>query len=220
MRAFLALDFPTSREALAQLRRLGGARCGVKVGLELFTAAGPPLVRRLKADGVFLDLKVHDIPHTMEGAARSAAELGADLLTVHATAGPRGVAAAVAGARGSGTQILAVTVLTSEGGDVAGRVLRLARESAAAGAHGLVMSVEAARAARRAVGPGLLLVTPGIRFADGVAHDQARVATPGVAGREGADAMVLGRAVFGAADPAAALARALAQFRSGRRGRV
>jgi orotidine-5'-phosphate decarboxylase len=219
VRAFLALDFSTAREARAQRGRVGDSRCGVKVGLELFTAAGPPLVRSLKAAGwrVFLDLKVHDIPRTMEGAARSAAGLGADLLTVHAAAGPAGVAAAVAGARGSGTRILAVTVLTSQGGNVAGRVLDLALEAVAAGAPGLILSVEEVASVRRAVGPGTLLVTPGIRFKDSDLHDQSRVATPDRAGREGADAMVLGRAVFGAPDPAAALRRALRLYREGSR---
>jgi orotidine-5'-phosphate decarboxylase len=219
VRAFLALDFATAREARAQLGRLGDSRCGVKVGLELFTAAGPPLVRSLKAAGwrVFLDLKVHDIPRTMEGAARSASGLGADLLTVHAAAGPAGVAAAVAGTRGSRTRILAVTVLTSQGGEVAGRVLELAREACAAGAPGLVLSVDEARAVRSAVGPGRLLVTPGIRFKDSELHDQSRVASPDRAGREGADAMVLGRAVFGAPDPSAALRLALRLYRDGRR---
>lgn len=219
VRAFLALDFATAREARAQLRRLGEARCGVKVGLELFTAAGPPLVRALRSEGwrVFLDLKVHDIPRTMQGAARSAAALGADLLTVHASAGAEGVAAAVAGTRGTGTRILAVTVLTSQGGAVAGRVLGLARLAAGAGAPGLVLSVSEISVVRHAVGPGVLLVTPGIRFKDNELHDQRRVATPGLAGSRGADAMVLGRAVFGAPDPGAALARALRMYRTGRR---
>ena len=219
VRAFLALDFPSARAALAQLRRLGSARCGLKVGLELFTAAGPPLVRRLRAEGwrVFLDLKLHDIPRTMEGAARAAGALGADLVTVHAAAGPEGVAAAVAGVRGSGARILAVTVLTSEGGEVAGRVLELGRSALGAGAHGLVLAVSEVRRMRAAGGPGGLLVTPGIRFDDNEIHDQKRVATPARAGAEGADAMVLGRAVWEAPDPAGALARALLEYRRGRR---
>jgi orotidine-5'-phosphate decarboxylase len=220
-RIILALDRPGGASALALVEAIPNLRW-VKVGLELFTAAGPALVRRLRADGwrVFLDLMVHDIPRTMEGAARAAAALGVDLLTVHASAGPPGVAAAVAGARRSGTRILAVTVLTSQGGEVAGRVVELAREAVRSGAHGLVLAVEEARAVRSAVGPGVLLVTPGIRFIESELHDQRRVATPDRAGREGADAMVLGRAVFGAGDPAGALRQALRLYREGRRAGV
>ncbi len=217
VRVFLALDFENLREARAELRRLGGARCGVKVGLELFTAAGPAAVKGFRKDGwrVFLDLKLHDIPRTMERAAAAAAALGADLLTVHAAAGPDGVAAAVAGVKATRTRILAVTVLTSQGGDVGAEAERRAREAVGAGAHGLICSVDEASRIRRAVGPGALIVTPGIRFAEGEVHDQKRVATPDRAGREGSDAMVLGRAVFGAPDPTVALRKAQKLFNMG-----
>lgn len=220
VRAFLALDFQSLRAARAELRRLGGARCGVKVGLELFTAAGPSAVKGFRKDGwrVFLDLKLHDIPRTMERAAAAAAALGADLLTIHAAAGEEGVAGAVAGVHGTRTRILAVTVLTSQGGDVAAEAVLLARMAVGAGAHGLICSVEEAARIRTAVGPGALIVTPGIRFADGETHDQRRVATPDRAGREGSDAMVLGRAVFDSTDPGAALMRAQKLFNIGLKG--
>jgi orotidine-5'-phosphate decarboxylase len=214
VRAFLALDFSTMAEARRELRRLGASRTGVKVGLELFTAAGPAAVKKFRADGwrVFLDLKLHDIPRTMERAAAAAAAIGADLLTVHASAGEAGVRAAVLGVRGSRTRILAVTVLTSEGGDVAGEAVLRARMAVGAGAHGLICSVEEARSIRREVGPGALIITPGIRFSEGEAHDQKRVATPEQAGGEGADAMVLGRAIFGDPRPSEALKRANRMF--------
>lgn len=217
MRAFLAMDFDGPREAARRLRALGDARAGVKVGLELFTAAGPPIVRSLEARGwrVFLDLKLHDIPRTMERAAAAAAALGADLLTVHASAGAEGVSAAVRGVRGSRTRILAVTVLTSQGGDVAALAAERAREAVSAGAHGLICSVDEVALLREVAGPGALLVTPGIRFAGGEAHDQRRVATPERAGKEGSDAMVLGRAIWDAASPKAALLMAQDQFTKG-----
>jgi len=190
------------------------------VGLEIFTAEGPPAVRAAAALGrpVFLDLKLHDIPNTVEGAARSAASSGAALLTVHASGGPEMVRAAVRGA-GGGVRILAVTVLTSLdaaaleriglAGPPESAVVRLAKLAVDAGAGGLVCSPHEVAAVREAVGPGPLLVVPGVRPVGTALGDQARVATPEAAVRSGADVIVLGRPLRDAPDPAAA-ARAIA----------
>jgi orotidine-5'-phosphate decarboxylase len=168
---------------------------------------------------VFLDLKLHDIPNTVEGAARSAAASGASLLTIHAAGGATMVEAAVRGAGGR-LRVLAVTVLTSldaealraiglEGPPEAA-VVRLARLAVAAGAGGIVCSPHEVRAVRAAVGPAPLLVVPGVRPAGAAKGDQARVATPAEAVASGADVIVLGRPLRDAADPAAA-ARAVAR---------
>jgi orotidine-5'-phosphate decarboxylase len=192
----------------------------LKVGLELFAAEGPAAVRAAAALGrpVFLDLKLHDIPNTVEGAARSAARTGASLLTVHASGGAEMIRAAVRGA-GPGVGILAVTVLTSLGpkaldevglaGPAEAAVVRLARLAVEAGARGLVCSPLEVAAVRAAVGPGPLLVVPGVRPVGAARGDQARVATPEEAVRAGADVLVLGRPLRDAPDPAAA-ARAIA----------
>jgi len=210
-----ALDFGALEEAEAFARVVLPYVGMLKVGLELFLSEGPPAVRTLAALGrpVFLDLKLHDIPHTVEGAARSAAATGARLLTVHAAGGPAMVAAAVRGA-GPGVRILAVTVLTSLDADSLeeiglegppeAAVLRLARLAVAAGAGGLVCSPGEVRAVRDAVGTGPLLVVPGIRPAGAARADQARVATPAAAVKGGADVIVLGRPLRESADPAAA----------------
>jgi len=185
------------------------------VGLELFTAAGPEVVRALRARGrrVFLDLKLHDIPNTVAGAAKSAAALGAEMLTVHAAGGASMVRAAVETA--GSVRILAVTVLTSlaEGAlpasfppdtKVEDLVLRLAEEALQAGAQGLVCSGAEVRALRKRFGAAPLLVVPGTR-PHGAGHgDQARVVSPKEALDGGASWLVVGRAVTGAADPRAA----------------
>ncbi|MBI5066867.1 MAG: orotidine-5'-phosphate decarboxylase [Deltaproteobacteria bacterium] len=215
-----ALDFATWPEASAFARAVAPAVGMLKVGLELFAAEGPPAVRAAAALGrpVFLDLKLHDIPNTVEGAARSAAASGAALLTVHASGGPRMVEAAVRGA-GARVRILAVTVLTSLdepqlqriglAGPAEQAVVRLARLAVEAGAGGLVCSPLEVAAVRAAVGPGPLLVVPGVRPAGAARGDQQRVATPAEAVRAGADVLVLGRPLRDAADPVAA-ARAVA----------
>ncbi|HSB19837.1 MAG TPA: orotidine-5'-phosphate decarboxylase [Anaeromyxobacteraceae bacterium] len=215
-----ALDFGTWQAAEPFARAVAPVVGMLKVGLELFASEGPAAVRAAAALGrpVFLDLKLHDIPNTVEGAARSAVACGASLLTVHASGGPRMVEAAVKGAGGR-LRILAVTVLTSLDDDQLGRiglagpaeaaVVRLARLAAEAGAGGLVCSPLEVAAVRAAVGPGPLLVVPGVRPPGAAAGDQARVATPAEAVRAGADVVVLGRPLREAADPAAA-ARAIA----------
>jgi orotidine-5'-phosphate decarboxylase len=192
-----ALDFPSWAEAEPFARAIAPQVGLLKVGLELFAAGGPPVVRAAAALGlpIFLDLKLHDIPATVEGAARSAAATGASLLTVHASGGAEMIRAAVRGA-GRKVRILAVTVLTSLdaaalaaiglAGPAEEAVVRLARLAIAAGAGGLVCSPLEVAAVRAAVGPGPLLVVPG-----------------------GADVIVVGRPLRDAPDPAAA-ARAIA----------
>ena len=218
-RAIVALDVPDRAQAVALLARIGARADFVKVGSELFTAAGPDLVARMRADSrdVFLDLKWHDIPTTVRNAARSASRLDVRLVTVHASGGRAMVEAAVEGA-GPSCGVLAVTVLTSLDaaslGEAWGRpiarvqdeVLRLADLALAAGARGIVCSGAEAAAVRAAHGNALELLVPGIRLAGGDAHDQARVVTPEAAVAAGASYLVLGRAVTAASDPAATLA--------------
>src|SRR5512142_38560 len=210
-----ALDFPTWQAAEPFARAIAPEVGMLKVGLELFAAEGPAAVRTIAALGlpVFLDLKLHDIPNTVEGAARSAAATGARLLTVHAAGGAAMVKAAVKGA-GPGVRVLAVTVLTSLDaaaleaiglvGPPEAAVVRLARLAVEAGAGGLVCSPHEVAAVRAAVGPGPLLVVPGVRPAGAAKGDQARVATPAEAVRAGADVIVLGRPLRDAPDPALA----------------
>ena len=187
----VALDVPDAAGARRIVETLGDDCRFYKVGSELFTAEGPEVVRWLRAEGrdVFLDLKFHDIPATMRGAARSAATLGVRLVTVHASAGPAGVRAAVEGA-GDDCGVLAVTVLTSldaasladiwsrDALDVGDEVLRLASIAADAGAHGIVCSAHEVAGVRARFGARLAPLVPGIRLAGGAEHDQARVATP------------------------------------------
>ncbi|MFT3914147.1 MAG: orotidine-5'-phosphate decarboxylase [Anaeromyxobacteraceae bacterium] len=210
-----AIDTPSWAEGEAFARAVAPHVGMLKVGLELFTAEGPAAVKAAAALGrpVFLDLKLHDIPNTVEGAARSAARSGAALLTVHAEGGAEMVRAAVRGA-GPGVRILAVTVLTSLDGaalesiGLAGppeaAVVRLARLAVGAGAGGLVCSPHEVAAVRAAVGPGPLLVVPGVRPPGADRGDQARVATPAEAVRAGADVLVIGRPLRSAKDPAQA----------------
>lgn len=226
----VALDVPDAASMRALVARLGPSCSYYKVGLELFAAEGPPVVRWLRDEGkqVFVDLKLHDIPNTVRGAARSVARLGASLLTVHASGGPEMVRAAVEGAaEGSGEaggegrhgcDILGVTILTSmdassidtawgrTGAEVLPEVLRLAGLVAGAGGAGIVCSGHEAAAVRAAHGDALGSLVPGIRLPGGAVHDQRRVMTPGEATRAGARWLILGRAVTGAADAAAAMA--------------
>lgn len=222
----VALDYPSADAAFSLVERLPGADF-FKVGLQLYTAEGPAVVKRLKQDGrrVFLDLKLHDIPNTVAGAVRAACDLGVDLLTLHASGGSAMMeAAAAAAAKASGPPLLfGVTVLTSlraleveaawgrESVDVDDEVLRLARLCAASGLSGVVASVHEL-AAIRASAPELRVLTPGIRFGGDAAGDQARVATPGEASKAGADYIVVGRSVTAAADPAAAFQRVVSEL--------
>jgi orotidine-5'-phosphate decarboxylase len=215
----LALDVPTAADADRLLRAVPDADW-VKVGLQLFTAEGPPLVRSLVEGGrrVFLDLKLHDIPNTVAGAVRSASGLGVELLTVHASGGRAMLEAAAAAASGTGTRLLAVTVLTSlhdeevaeawgrDRLDTGAEVHRLAGLAFASGVEGVVCAVHEAGGIRADHGPDPLVLTPGIRLRGGDVGDQRRVATPAAAVAAGSDFLVIGRAVTGSPDPAGAWA--------------
>ncbi|MFM7454778.1 MAG: orotidine-5'-phosphate decarboxylase [Cyanobium sp.] len=231
----MALDGLGAEQALLLAEGIPGLRW-VKVGLELFTQAGPAVVRQLREQGwrVFLDLKFHDIPATMAGACRSAAALGAELITVHACAGTEALAraqqAAEAGAAAAGMDaaptLLAVTVLTSweerrfrqELGistTIAERVGQLADLVAAAGVGGCVCSPLEVAALRRRMPEPFVLVTPGIRPPGSDRGDQARVMTPAQAMAAGASRLVIGRPITAAADPAAAFATCCAALADG-----
>ena len=225
----VALDVPSIEEALALVDELGEGCRFYKVGGELFTACGPAVVEALRGRGVdvFLDLKFHDIPNTVAGAVRSAAAMGARLVTVHAAGGEAMLRSAVTAAGDpSACGILAITVLTSlsagQLGAVWGRsdapsvseeVLRLAGLARDAGAHGVVCSGGEAAAVKTRYGSSLATLVPGIRLAGGAAHDQARVVTPAEAAAAGARYIVLGRAVTAAPDRAAAMREVRGQLR-------
>ena len=217
-RLIFALDVPSADEARRLLDRVGDAVSFVKIGLELFTAAGPDIVRWAVAQDkrVFLDLKLFDIGETVRRATAAAAELGATLLTVHAAG--QTVRAAVEGRGRSPMKIMAVTVLTSfseadlrESGvveSVRDTVLRRARSAASGGADGFVASGGETAIIRREFGKGPLIVVPGIRPAGSSHDDQIQVTTPAGAIAAGADYLVVGRPIRDADDPAAA-ARAI-----------
>jgi orotidine-5'-phosphate decarboxylase len=228
-RLALALDVDDLVVALRLAQRVRPWFGVVKVGLELFAAAGPEAVLSLSAEGyrVFLDLKLHDIPTTVGRAARVIGALGAQYTTVHTAGGPAMVRAAVDGmAEGAAAAgmtapcVLGVTVLTSDV-DAPAETLRARAElAAAAGCGGLVCAAVDLAVTRRAA-PGLITVVPGIRPAGVAGDDQARAATPGAAIEAGADILVIGRAVTGAEDPeavAAAVADEVAASAGARRG--
>jgi orotidine-5'-phosphate decarboxylase len=220
-RLILALDVPGENEALRLADSLRPELAWVKVGLQLFTACGPDVVRRLVSLGlrVFLDLKLHDIPNTVAGAVRSAARLGVSMLSVHASGGTGMLRAAVEAAREGVTSpaIIAVTLLTSLGqtdiddlgfsGRPRDMVLRLAALGLRAGVDGLVTSPREVALLRAAHGNDPLLVTPGVRPSGSAADDQARIAAPGQAVQDGADYLVIGRPITRDPDPAAAADR-------------
>ncbi len=215
----VALDFADAASALALVERLDPALCRLKVGKELFTAAGPELVRALVARGfeVFLDLKFHDIPNTVAAACRAAAGLGVWMLNVHASGGRRMLSAAqeVLAGLPQPPRLIAVTVLTSMSAEdlsetgvtdaPADQVLRLARLARQCRLDGVVCSAQEASLLRADLGPDFRLVTPGIRPAGADAGDQRRVMTPAEAVRAGATDLVIGRPITAAADPLAAL---------------
>jgi orotidine-5'-phosphate decarboxylase len=227
----VALDVGSSDEAL-QLARCLGSRCRFyKVGSELFTAAGPDVVRALReelAADVFLDLKFHDIPNTVAGAVRNAARLGARLVTVHASGGQPMLEAAQRAAgeeSGGACGVLAVTALTSlapavlaaawgrtDALEMEHEVLRLAALAADSALHGIVCSGAEVAAVRDRFGDRLAPLVPGIRLAGGATHDQARATTPAAAQAAGARYLILGRTVTAADDPAEAMDRVLAEL--------
>lgn len=219
-RIIVALDYPGPAEALALVDHLDPSRCRLKVGKELFTAAGPALIEELnrRGFGVFLDLKFHDIPATVAAACRAAADLGVWMLNVHASGGRRMLEAAAGAVQQSSTRPLltGVTVLTSlseeefaELGyqrDIPAQVMALATLSEQCGLDGVVCSAREAAMLRDQLPRDFRLVTPGIRPAASDADDQCRVMTPGEAIRTGVDYLVIGRPITRAADPQIALA--------------
>ena len=230
----VALDVPSGVEALRLATSLASQCRFFKVGSELFTAAGPDVVRALRGElgaDVFLDLKFHDIPNTVAGAVRSAIGLGARLLTVHASGGLPMLRAAQQAAAEDGKArcgLLAVTALTSldptvlaaawgrtESVEMEHEVLRLAGLAAEAGLHGIVCSGSEVAAVRARFGDRLAPLVPGIRLAGGASHDQARVMTPAAAQSAGARYLILGRAVTAATVPAASMESFLAEIRCG-----
>jgi orotidine-5'-phosphate decarboxylase len=229
----VALDFRTAEVAL-QMVELLGDRCGFyKVGSELFTVAGPAIVRQLRAleKRVFLDLKFHDIPNTVQRAVAAATELGASIVTVHASGGERMIRSAVDEA-GSRCEVFAVTILTSlaradldeawgpgdadranrTGDDLTPEVLRLAGLARRAGAAGVVCSGLEAPVLRDSFGSSLKLLVPGVRLPGADRGDQSRVVTPAEAARAGASYIILGRTVTAAQDPVHAMDEAVASL--------
>ena len=225
-RLIVALDLPSPADAEAMVARLGDSVTFYKVGMELTYAGGLPLAERLIAAGkkVFIDLKLHDIPNTVERATRQIAKIGASFLTVHAY--PQTMKAALAGAAGSSLKLLGVSVLTSydDADLVAAGYARSVKDLVAyralqakeAGMAGLVMSPEEVESIRALVGPGMALVTPGIRPAGSAVGDQKRIMTPALAIAGGADHLVVGRPVTEAADPAAVAEQIVADITSAR----
>lgn len=211
----IALDLPTAEAALRFVDHVGAAADFYKVGAPLFTASGPAVIAALRDRGkrVFLDLKYHDIPHTVARAVEAAAQLGVELLTLHTAGGSAMLRAAREAVPVDGPRLLGVTVLTSLGasdlsaiwgrevGAVRDEVFRLADLAAAAGLHGVVASPREAADLRRRHGPDFLVVTPGIRLAGDDRQDQVRTATPAAAASAGADYLVMGRSVLRAPDP-------------------
>jgi orotidine-5'-phosphate decarboxylase len=210
----LALDVSSAEEALSLVQQTADSVGVYKIGMQLFYAEGPDLVRRIKAQGrsVFLDLKLHDIPNTVASAVRSVAPLGVDFLTLHGSGGPTMLRAAaeVAGE----IRLLAVTVLTSMDAaemcavgiqeNPSDQVLRLAKVAKDAGVGGLVCSPQEAALLRSAMGREAFLVCPGIRPSGSAKDDQKRTATPKQALVDGANLLVVGRPIRAAQDPGAA----------------
>ena len=219
----VALDAPDLETAARWAQAVTPHVSVVKVGLELFCRTGPSVVDVVRGGSgveLFLDLKLHDIPNTVAGAARSVARLGPRYLTVHAVGGPDMVRAAVEAA--PSVCIAAVTVLTSMtpqtldavglAGPPLDAVRRLAALSVEAGARALVCSPQEVAAVRAEVGVDVVLITPGVRPAGADLQDQVRVATPQQALADGADLLVIGRPITGAADPGAAAAALAAEL--------
>lgn len=222
----IALDVETPEKALELVRQLHSVAGMFKVGSQLFTSAGPQIVKDIIAldAKVFLDLKFHDIPHQVAGAARAAAELGVSLFTIHASGGSEMMRRAVeAVSDRSKTKVLAITVLTSIDERILSEigvtsspgesVLRLVKLAEEAGVDGVVASPQELETIRQTVpNPGFLIVTPGIRPAASQSEDQKRVATPAAAIAAGASYLVVGRPITGAANPLAAAREIVAEM--------
>ena len=226
-RIIVAMDYPEAEACLAMARRLDPNLCRLKVGKEMFTRSGPQLVKDLQALGfdIFLDLKFHDIPNTVAGAVKAAAELGVWMVNVHASGGERMMKAAreaLERTDGRKPLLIGVTVLTSmseadlraigvERAPLA-QVLFLAEQSRQAGLDGVVCSAQEATALRAYLGPDFCLVTPGIRSETSPADDQRRTLTPRQAIVAGSHYLVIGRPITQAPDPVAACLALQASF--------
>ncbi|MGN8818933.1 orotidine-5'-phosphate decarboxylase [Oribacterium sp. HCP28S3_H8] len=224
----IALDFPNAEETYAFLDKFTGRKPFVKIGMELFYAEGPEIVKKIKARGhkIFLDLKLHDIPNTVKGGMQSLRDLGVDMTNVHAAGGVKMMQAAVEGlTREDGTRplLIAVTQLTSTSQEMMTNellidrpiedvVVQYAENAKAAGLDGVVCSPLEAGKIHTEVGAGFLTVTPGIRFAGDAKGDQSRVTTPEKAREIGSDYIVVGRSITKAVDPVAAYERAMQDF--------
>ena len=227
----VACDFDSAERTFAFLDLFGDERPFVKIGMELFYAEGPDMVRKIKGRGhkIFLDLKLHDIPTTVKKAMAVLSRLDADICNLHAAGGSAMMRAALEGlTRPDGTRplLIAVTQLTSTDQETLTRDLLIERPMAevvahygktarAAGLDGVVCSPLEAAAVHAACGRDFLTVTPGVRFADGDAGDQKRVTTPAMARQLGSDYIVVGRPITAAADPAAAWQRCVNDFCDG-----
>jgi orotidine-5'-phosphate decarboxylase len=217
----VALDLSDVDRAEELARSLEGLAGHLKVGLELFSAGGPTAVARLRAHApVFLDLKLHDIPNTVERAARNVARLGVAMFTVHALGGEAMVAAAVRGAAQGAEEgghpvplVATVTVLSSLSGESLATPASLAFEARAAGATAAVVSGEDVSVVREVMGEEFCLVVPGIRPPGSNGHDQVRILTPGEAVEAGADYLVVGRPITESSDPSGAARSILAGIR-------
>ncbi len=224
----VACDFKSARETLDFLAQFKGKKPFVKIGMELFYAEGPEMVRTVKKMGhpIFLDLKLHDIPNTVQKAMASLSGLDVDMVNLHAAGGSEMMRAAVSGvtrADGSRPLVIAVTQLTSMDEQrmhdelliatpLDETVIHYAKNAQTSGLDGVVCSPLEAGAVKAACGPGFLTVTPGIRFADSAADDQKRITTPQRAKEIGSDYIVVGRPITAAADPAAVYERCCAEF--------
>lgn len=222
-RVIVALDFPTPAKALALVSVLSGSVSIYKIGLQLYTAAGPEIVRAVAATGarIFLDLKLHDIPSTVAKAVAAAGGLGVQMLTVHLSGGRAMLEAAVETAP-PGLSLLGVTVLTSataetlrETGVNSGieeQVIRLADLGKASGLSGLITSPKEVRTLRERLGAEMKLITPGVRPSWAAADDQKRFTTPSEALKSGADYLVIGRPITADPDPRQAVGRLLEEL--------
>jgi len=224
----IALDFPGKGETLDFLGQFTGRKPFVKIGMELYYAEGPAIVREIKARGhrIFLDLKLHDIPNTVQRAMAVLSRLDVDMVNVHAAGASAMMRGALEGlTRPDGTRplLIAVTQLTSTDASalrsellidvpMEETVLRYAKNAAESGLDGVVCSPLEARGVKERCGASFLTVTPGIRFADGDAGDQKRVMTPALAGQSGSDYIVVGRPITRASDPASAYACCVREF--------
>ena len=220
----VALDVPTKKDALGLVEQLGGQISFFKIGLQLYTAEGPEIVRAVLASGanVFLDLKLHDIPNTVANAVASAGKVGAQMLTIHLSGGPEMIRAAVSAKKGK-MSILGVTVLTSAtqqtldeigiGEQLDRHVLRLGNLGATAGIDGLVASPFEVSFLREQLGDKIKLIVPGVRPSWSEPGDQKRFMTPRQALEAGADYLVIGRPIIAANDPREALTRSLDELK-------